>query len=69
MRASWIFSKNDVIANTGVILGGVLVWVSGSRWPDLIIGTLISIIVLNGARHIINDSKQELLKAAANEAS
>ena len=69
MRASWVFSKNDVIANTGVILGGVLVWVSGSRWPDLIIGTLISIIVLNGARHIINDSKQELLKAAANEAS
>ncbi len=69
MRASWIFSKNDVIANTGVILAGVLVWASGSRWPDLIIGTLISIIVLNGARHIINDSKQELLKATAvNEA-
>ncbi len=62
MRASWIFSKNDVIANTGVILAAVLVWVSGSRWPDLIIGTLISLIILNGARHIINDYKQELLK-------
>jgi len=28
MRASWIFSKNDVIANVGVILGGFLVYLS-----------------------------------------
>ena len=32
MRASWIFSKNDVIANTGVIAGGALVWMLDSRW-------------------------------------
>ena len=60
MRASWIFSKNDVIANTGVILGGLLVWILDSRWPDLIIGSLIGIVVLNGARLIIRDARQEL---------
>jgi len=60
MRASWIFSKNDVIANTGVIAGGALVWMLDSRWPDLIIGSLISLVILNGARHIISDARREL---------
>jgi len=62
MRASWIFSKNDVIANTGVIIGGVLVWLLDTRWPDLVIGVLIALVILNGARHIILDAKKELDK-------
>ncbi len=60
MRASWIFSKNDVIANTGVIVGGVLVWVLESRWPDLVIGSLIAIVIINGAKQIIQDARKEL---------
>jgi len=53
MRASWIFSANDVIANLGVILAGGLVAWSGSRYPDLVIGFIIAGIVLNGARRIL----------------
>ena len=60
MRASWVFSKNDVIANVGVILAGGLVWALDSRWPDLIIGSVIAAIILRGARHIICDARQEL---------
>jgi len=60
MRASWIFSKNDVIANTGVILAGLLVLLLESRWPDLIIGTLIALVILNGSRLIIKDARSEL---------
>lgn len=67
MRASWIFSKNDVIANTGVIAGGVLVWLLDSRWPDLLIGTLISLVILNGARHIVLDANRELVEASASD--
>ncbi len=63
MRASWIFSKNDVIANSGVILGGLLVWLLHSRWPDLVIGTLIALIVLRGAFHIVADARAELAAA------
>ena len=59
MRASWVFSKNDVIANLGVILGGVLVYLLDSRFPDLIIGLAISIIVIRGGIHIIKDAKNE----------
>ncbi len=59
MRASWIFSKNDVIANVGIILGGVLVYLLDTRYPDIIIGMLISLIVVRGGIHIIRDSKAE----------
>jgi len=53
MQASWIFSANDVIANIGVIIAGVLVAFTGSRYPDLIIGFIIAVVVLNGARRIL----------------
>ena len=53
MRASWIFSTNDVIANVGVLIAGVLVSLTSSPWPDLIIGSIIAIVVLNGPFRII----------------
>lgn len=53
MKASWIFSANDVIANLGVIIAGILVAWSGSRYPDLIIGVIIGLIVMRGARSIL----------------
>jgi len=58
MRASWIFSTNDVIANIGVITSGALVMYFGSRLPDLIIGTLISIVVVNGGVQILREAKE-----------
>ena len=67
MRASWIFSKNDVIANLGVIGGGVLVAWLGSPWPDLIIGLVIAAIVVRGGLYIIKDANSE--KLSAKEAS
>ena len=54
MKASYIFSANDVIANAGVILAGVLVAMTGSNYPDLVIGTVVGLIVLNGARRILS---------------
>lgn len=58
MRASWIFSTNDVIANLGVIVSGVLVAMIGSRFPDLIVGTIISLIVIRGGIKILKDAKE-----------
>ena len=59
MRASWIFSANDVIANLGVILSGLLVFWLQSRLPDLIIGGLITLFILVGAIRIIRDAQRE----------
>ncbi|GGB89230.1 hypothetical protein GCM10011352_14020 [Marinobacterium zhoushanense] len=60
MRASWIFSTNDVIANLGVIVSGVLVGVIGSRYPDLVVGTVISVIVIRGGLKILQEAKESL---------
>ena len=54
MRASYIFSSNDVIANAGVIAAGALVAATGSPYPDLVIGLLVALVVLNGARRILS---------------
>lgn len=53
MTASYIFTANDVLANLGVVVAGLLVWWSGSPYPDLTVGTIIALIVMNGARRIL----------------
>jgi len=53
MKASWIFSANDVVINLGVILAGLLVAWTGSNYPDLIIGGIVGAIVLIGAKRIL----------------
>lgn len=60
MRASWIFSTNDVIANAGVIVSGILVAVLGSRYPDLIVGTVIAAIVVRGGFQILKEARLSL---------
>jgi len=59
MRASWVFSRNDVIANAGVIASGLLVGLFASPVPDLLIGMVISIIVVKGGVSIIRDANLE----------
>ncbi|WP_299378897.1 cation transporter [uncultured Kiloniella sp.] len=53
MKASWIFSANDVVINLGVILAGLLVAWTGTNYPDLIIGGIVGAIVLMGAKRIL----------------
>ena len=64
MRASYIFSKNDVLANIGVILASGFIYVTGSRWPDLLIGSVITILVMRGGFSILADAKREQTKTA-----
>lgn len=53
LRASWIFSTNDALANLGVVAAGALVAVTGSAIPDLVIGTVVALIVFTGAVRIL----------------
>jgi Co/Zn/Cd efflux system component len=57
MKASMIFTSNDVIINTGVILAGFLVLVTESKYPDLIIGGIVFLIVVRGAFRILKLGK------------
>jgi len=57
IQASLIFSSNDVIINTGVILAGFLVWKLENGYPDLIIGSIVFLIVIRGALRILKLAK------------
>ena len=53
MKASMIFTSNDVIINLGVITAGVLVnWLNSNK-PDLIIGTIVFVLLIQGAVRIL----------------
>jgi Co/Zn/Cd efflux system component len=53
MRASYIFTANDVLANLGVIVAGAAVALTASPLPDWSIGAVISIMVLVSAVKIL----------------
>ncbi|MEN3324584.1 cation transporter [Mariniflexile soesokkakense] len=53
MKASMIFTSNDVIINLGVITAGVMVNLLNSNKPDLIIGSVVFVFVIQGAFRIL----------------
>lgn len=57
MQASAIFTSNDIIINSGVIVAGVLVYLTESKIPDLVIGLIIFGVVLRGAFRILRLGK------------
>lgn len=57
IKATMIFTSNDVIINLGVITAGLLVNWLNSGIPDLIIGAIVFIVVTRGAFKILSLAK------------
>lgn len=57
MQASMIFTSNDVIVNIGVITAGALVYFTNSKYPDLIVGSVVFFLVAKGAFRILKLAK------------
>ncbi len=53
MKASLIFTSNDIVINLGVIAAGVLVYLFHSALPDLLIGSIVFLLVVRGAIRIL----------------
>ena len=58
LRATWIFTRADVIANIGVIAAAVLVMLLGSAIPDLVIGAAIGCYVIKEALEILSEARE-----------
>jgi len=58
LRATWIFTRVDVIANIGVILSGALVLVWRSPIPDWVIGAAIAGYVIKEAIGILREAQE-----------
>jgi Co/Zn/Cd efflux system component len=60
MRSAWLCSRNDVLANIGVLLAaGGVVW-TNSPWPDLMVGVGLSVLILKSSIEILKDAKLEM---------
>jgi len=60
VRAVWLFSRNDALGNLAVVGAAALVYVTGSRWPDLIVAAAIAALFLHSAWSIIADARRDL---------
>jgi Co/Zn/Cd efflux system component len=57
LKASWIFTSNDMLANAGIVLSGVAVMLTGSRVPDLVIGLVVVAIAIRGGFEILEQAR------------
>jgi Co/Zn/Cd efflux system component len=60
MRSTWLCSRNDVLANLGVLLAAGLVASMQSLWPDTIIGLLIAGVFLQSALGVVRAAVGQL---------
>ena len=60
VRAVWLFSRNDALANVAVIIAALLVAWTSSAWPDLIVAGCIAILFLHSSFEIIRGARKEL---------
>ena len=56
MRSVWLCSRNDIVANTSVMLAAVGIWLTNSQWPDLLIGLGIAALFLHSSFQVIRDA-------------
>ena len=61
LRATWIFTRVDVIANVGVFVAGVVILLTGQGWIDLVAGCLIGAYVVKEAVEILKESSEAVL--------
>lgn len=58
LKASWIFTTNDMVANLGIAVSGVAVMIFKSPLPDLLIGVVVVGIVAKGGWEILEHAHQ-----------
>lgn len=60
VRSAWLSSRNDAIANVGIILAAAAVALTATPWPDILIGGVIAAINLHAAYLVILQAATEL---------
>lgn len=56
LRATWIFTRADVVADLAVLIAASMVFATGSRYPDLVVGFGIGLYVMREAFEILRDA-------------
>lgn len=56
MSSTWLCSRNDLIANVGVLLAAASSFLLTSRWPDIVVGALIAGLFLHSAWDVLRQA-------------
>lgn len=60
MRSAWLCSRNDVMANVGVLVAAGAVALTGSAWPDIAVGLLIAGLFVISATSVVRAARRAL---------
>jgi Co/Zn/Cd efflux system component len=64
MSSTFECSRNDVIANVGVLLAALGVWLTRSGWPDIVIGLIVAALFLRSAVRVVRDAWPQFVAAS-----
>ncbi len=65
MRSAWLCSRNDVVANAAILLAAGGVVLTGSAWPDIVVGLGIAALFGASAVEVIRKARRELHAVSA----
>lgn len=60
MSSTWLCSRNDLIANVGVLFAAGSSYLLASRWPDIIVGVIIAGLFLSSALSVLRQALHAL---------
>lgn len=63
MSSVWLCSRNDIIANTSVLVAAGLIFLTHSIIPDLAVGLLLTCIFAKSAGQVLSQSWREMQQA------
>ncbi|MFZ2208073.1 MAG: cation transporter [Porticoccaceae bacterium] len=60
MSSVWLCSRNDIVANVSVLCAAFGVWLTGSGWPDILVGLALAVLFLRSALFVLRGATTEL---------
>ena len=67
MSSTWICSRNDVIANLSVLCAAALVMLTGTLWPDVIVGVGLALLYLHSSWQVTREAWPQWHALSPNE--
>ena len=61
MRSVWLCTRNDAIGNVAVLLAALGVFGTGTRWPDLLVATVMAGLALSAGLSVVRQARRELV--------
>lgn len=65
VRSVWLCSRNDAIGNVAVMGAALMVWASGTKWPDLVVAAMMAGLFFYSSLRILQQSIREIRSGQA----